>query len=71
VGARTVGSYRLYRVTHAGRLELGRTFEAEHDAAAIERAAEFLHGDAAHELWGGGRLVGRFSKIGRFAPHRG
>ena len=56
-------SYRLYTVGPGGRLQLRRTFDSPDDEAAVEEARG--HGEAA-ELWHGGRLVGRLSKLGVF-----
>jgi hypothetical protein len=66
-----LGSYRIYRVGPAGRLVLGEAFQAEDDAAAIERARKLHDATGAAELWEGGRLVGRFSKLGGFKPGAG
>lgn len=68
VGAKYVGSYRIYRVGHGGRLQLGEAFEAPDDAHAVEQARTHHATGEAAELWKGGRLVGRFSKIGTFTP---
>ena len=63
-------AYRLYHVAEGGRLRLGDAFQAVDDAEAIERARRLrLRGEAA-ELWQGGRIVGRFSKSGGYAPAR-
>ncbi|MEO8113861.1 MAG: hypothetical protein ABI655_05745 [Phenylobacterium sp.] len=60
--------YRVYLVGDAGRLQLGPAYEALDDPAAIEQARQAQAGGAAAELWHGGRLVGRFSKLGVFTP---
>jgi hypothetical protein len=62
--------YRLYNVGEGGRLRLGESFQAADDARAVENARVLrLPGEAA-ELWQGGRIVGRFSKTGTYAPGR-
>ena len=66
-----MSSYRIYRVGPAGRLVLGEAFEAKDDAAAIERARTLHDATGPAELWEGGRLVGRFSKLGVFTPGPG
>jgi hypothetical protein len=49
---------------------LGESFQAVDDAQAAEKARILrLSGEAA-ELWEGGRIVGRFSKSGVYAPTR-
>jgi hypothetical protein len=58
-------SYRLYTVCPNGRLQLSRTLECADDEAALQQARAGVDGQAA-ELWHGGRLVGRFSKLGIF-----
>lgn len=64
-------SYRIYRVGHGGRLQLGETFAAPNDAKAIEHARSLHQDGQAAELWQGGRLLGRFSKFGAFTPRPG
>jgi hypothetical protein len=62
--------YRIYHVAEGGRLRLGDGFQAADDAVAIAKARLLrLSGEAA-ELWQGGRIVGRFSKSGGYAPAR-
>jgi hypothetical protein len=63
-----VASYRIYRVGPGGRLERAQAFEAPNDASAVEQARWLRQPDDQAELWEGGRLVGRFSKLGRFTP---
>jgi len=70
VGVTALLAYRLYQVAEGGRLRLGDAFQALDDALAIEKARLLrLSGEAA-ELWQGGRIVGRFSKSGGYAPAR-
>ena len=59
-------SYRLYLVSPSGRLQLSRTFESAGDEAAVAQARELTADGQAAELWDGGRLVGRLSKLGVF-----
>ncbi|HEY8571633.1 hypothetical protein [Phenylobacterium sp.] len=59
-------SYRLYTVDRSGRLQLSRTFDCSDDEAAVEQAREAAAEGEAVELWDGGRLVGRLSKLGVF-----
>lgn len=59
-------SYRIYRLGGDGRLTLGDTFNASSDAEAIAHAQEMHRAGTAAELWAGGRIVGRFSKLGVF-----
>jgi len=66
-----VPSYRIYRVSGGGRLTLGETFHAGDDGAAVAHAQALLRPGAPGELWCGGRLVGRFSKLGVFTPGLG
>ncbi len=66
VGAGAVATYRIYRVAGSGRLRLGQTFEAPDDARATALARELLVAGEACELWEGGRIVGRFSKLSDF-----
>ncbi|WP_309089346.1 hypothetical protein [Phenylobacterium sp.] len=61
-------SYRIYRVGGGGRLVLGETFTAASDAEAVEHAAVLFRKGGEGELWCGGRLLGRFSKLGVFTP---
>lgn len=65
--AGSVASYTIYVVAPGGRLQLGGRFECTDDAAAIDLAPVTRRGEAI-ELWEGGRLVGRFSKLGVFTP---
>jgi hypothetical protein len=59
-------SYRLYTVDRAGRLQPSLAFDCPDDRSAVEQArAQGVLGEAA-ELWQGGRLLGRFSKLGVF-----
>lgn len=64
-------SYRIYRVGGGGRLTLGEMFHAAEDDQAVTHARLLLRPGAAGELWCGGRLVGRFSKLGAFTPGSG
>lgn len=64
-------TYRIYRLEGTGRLTLGETFHAGGDAEAAEHAQPLLGQGKAGELWCGGRLVGRFSKLGVFTPGLG
>lgn len=66
-----VASYRIYRVGDGGRLTLGEQFHAGGDAEAVEHARPLLASGMPGELWCGGRLVGRFSKLGLFTPGLG
>lgn len=59
-------SYRLYTVEPSGRLQLSRTFDCPDDEAAVEQARGSGADGHARELWQGGRLVGRLSKLGLF-----
>jgi hypothetical protein len=63
-------AYRIYLVGAAGRLRLGDVLQADDDAAAIAAARAALPAGQAAELWQGGRIVGRFSRSGAFAPGR-
>jgi hypothetical protein len=63
-------AYRLYHVVESGRLRLGEAFQAPADAAAIEKARLLRLAGLAAELWEDGRIVGRFSKSGGYAPAR-
>lgn len=60
--------YRIYRLTAGGRLALGETFNAADDEAAVAQAQALHRPGTAAELWCGGRIVGRLSKLGVFAP---
>jgi hypothetical protein len=60
-------SYRIYIVDGDGRLQLGQAFEAADDTVAAARALELAQMGQSAELWEGGRIVGRVSKIGGFA----
>ena len=71
VGAPAVAVYRMYRVAPGGRLLLGQAFDAEHDHAAVEQARALHQATHPAELWEGGRLIGRFSKLGLFTPGGG
>lgn len=53
--------YRCYLLDEADRIKVREHFEAESDAAAVERARAFLRhtGDAAAEIWVGSRLLAR------------
>ena len=67
VGVGLLSVYRTYQVGAAGRLVLGESFEARDDRAAVEHVrARPIEGPM--ELWQGGRLVGRISKLGQFTP---
>ena len=61
-------AYRIYLVGASGRLQLGEAFQAPGDAEAIEAARALAPAGQVAELWAGGRLVGRFSRTGDFAP---
>jgi hypothetical protein len=63
-----VSAYRIYYLGAAGRLQLGETLHCASDAEAIQQALEISGDGRAGELWDGGRLVGRFSKLGVFTP---
>jgi hypothetical protein len=65
-----VTEYRLYRVGAGERLQLAAVFHAADDAQAARLAGGRLDVGQAAELWEGGRLVGRFSKIGSFSSAR-
>jgi hypothetical protein len=69
-GLRVLLAYRLYHVAEGGRLRLGEAFQALDDAQAIARARVLRLSGEASELWEGGRIVGRFSKSGGYAPAR-
>jgi hypothetical protein len=62
-----VASYRLYRIGPNERLLPPEVLACRSDAEAAAVAARMLAGRAG-ELWLGGRLVGRFSKLGVFSP---
>ena len=59
-------SYRIYHVGGGGRLNVGEAFAAQGDEEAVQRARMLLSRAHAAELWEGGRLVGRFSKVHDF-----
>lgn len=61
-----MANYQIYRLDGLGRLTRGERFDAEDDEAAIA-AARKLRGQGACELWCGGRIVGRFSRLGEFS----
>lgn len=63
-----MASYRIYYLAAGGRLQLGENLDCADDAQAIQRALEISGDGRAGELWEGGRLVGRFSKLGVFTP---
>ena len=69
-GSRALQAYRLYHVAEGGRLRLGDAFQAADDALAIEKARVLRLSGSAAELWQEGRIVGRFSKSGGYAPAR-
>lgn len=58
--------YRFYIVGPADRLEPVDTFHSPSDDEAVASAAARRADGQAAELWQGGRLVGRFSKLGVF-----
>lgn len=62
-----MASYKIYYVGPGGRLQLGESLDCASDSDAIARALA-VSNDRAGELWEGGRLVGRFSKLGVFTP---
>jgi hypothetical protein len=61
-------SYRIYIVDSEGRLQLGQAFEAADDTVAAVRSLALAEMGQSAELWEGGRIVGRVSKIGDFTP---
>ena len=61
----------MYRVGPGGRLQQGQAFQAEHDRAAVDHARGLHDGVHPAELWEGGRLIGRFSKLGLFSSGAG
>jgi hypothetical protein len=67
IWGRAVASYRIYRVGAGGRLQLGEAFTARDDTAAVELARSLHQAGGEAELWAGGRLLGRFNKLGAFA----
>jgi hypothetical protein len=69
-GLGAVLAYRLYHVVDGGRLRLGDAFQAPDDPLAIEKARLLRLVGGAAELWQEGRIVGRFSKSGGYAPAR-
>jgi hypothetical protein len=69
-GLRALLAYRLYHVAEGGRLRLGDAFQALNDGQAIAKARLLRLSGAAAELWQEGRIVGRFSKSGGYAPAR-
>ncbi len=70
VGATGVLQYRLYHVAEGGRLRLGDALQALDDGQAIEKARLLRLSGSGAELWQEGRIVGRFSKSGGYAPAR-
>lgn len=66
-----LGAYRIYRIADGGRLVVGEAFDAKDDGEALERAKRLHDGKAPLELWAGGRLVGRLSKLGLFTAGPG
>ena len=64
--ARHRSAYRIYLVGRDGRLQLGDAFEAADDAAAAARAVRLSEKGQAAELWAGGRIVGKVTKLGDF-----
>ena len=69
-GTGALPGYRLYNVGEGGRLRLGETFQAADDAQAVEKARLLRVSGEAAELWQAGRIVGRFTKAGTYAPSR-
>jgi hypothetical protein len=63
-----VKTYRIYLADTSGRLRVRLVFTCADDRTAVIRAQELEPQDAAKELWQGGRLVGRISKLGAFTP---
>ncbi len=63
-----MAQYRLYIVGANDRLQLAQALDCRHDAEAVAEAAKLLPAGQSAELWDAGRLVGRFSKLGAFAP---
>jgi hypothetical protein len=70
-GCRGLGTYRIYHVGSGDRLRLGETFHATSDDEAVKSARPLLSRGQPAELWEGGRIVGRFSKIHDFLPGGG
>ena len=62
-----MATYRAYVVAAGGRLQLGETFDAPDDEAAVAHV-QALGRPTAMELWEAGRLIGRVSKLGVFTP---
>ena len=69
-GTRALLAYRLYHVGDGGRLRLGEAFQAPDDGVAVETGRHLRPTGEAAELWQAGRIVGRFSKSGGYAPAR-
>jgi hypothetical protein len=65
-GLAALASYRIYHVGPTGRLQLAQMLSCASDAEAIARTRPATADGHARELWEGGRLVGRFSKLGVF-----
>ncbi|RAK58755.1 hypothetical protein DJ021_02525 [Phenylobacterium hankyongense] len=63
-----MASYRIYYVGAGGRLRLDRDMDCAGDREAVEKLLDRRADGRAGELWNGGRLVGRFSKLGLFTP---
>ena len=51
-----------------GQLQQAESFRAPDDAAAVAKARACHLSGHAMELWDGGRLVGRFSRLGDYTP---
>ena len=65
-----MATYRIYHVGCGGRLRLGETFMASCDEEAVIKARPLLSTGHSAELWGAGRLVGRFSNVHLFGSSR-
>lgn len=61
-----LAQYRLYLVGEGDRLQPAAVLSSRDDAGAVAQAEDRLRRGQAAELWAGGRLVGRFSKLGVF-----
>lgn len=66
MGNLSVAQYRLYLVGVGARLQPAEVLDSADDATAVAHAQRRLTPGQAAELWAGGRLVGRFSKLGVF-----
>ena len=60
--------YRFYRLDPRDRLQPAEILDVADDAEAVAMAARSLIAGQGAELWHGGRLVGRFSKLGVYTP---